>query len=100
MNVKAVKNFNTLDLGIRLLFLIILGLDDSNKITLKKADMTEFLNVSRQTAGRYIKTFVGCGMLKYKHSGLTFVNPDFYYIGKESERERIKEEYNRFNSDM
>lgn len=95
----AVKNFNELDTGTKILIYIMLK-HDREEIDVPKPKIADDLNISRQTLGKYLQTFVTCNILKYKYSGKMRLNPDFYYSGKPEDFERVKNGYQTFRSDI
>lgn len=101
MNVSALtKNFNGLDIGVKVFLTLVLCARDNGEIELKKSDVAGYLDVSRQTVGKHIKSFAEANMLKYKFSGKGIFNPDFYYKGSLEEKVTAKELYERFKSDV
>ena len=102
MNIQVTKkNFNSLDVGIKVLFALILASKKSDgTIDLDKAQMSDKLKISRQTVGKHVKTFAECNMLKYKFSGQGMLNPDFYYMGAPDNLCTVREQYLKFKSDV
>lgn len=101
LNIKGVvKNFKTLDTGTKILFLILATTYPSGEFTRKKSEFAEYLDVSEQTVGKHLRTFVDCGILKYKYSGKGRVNPKFNYQGETIAFEQSVKDYENFKSDM
>ena len=101
MNVAAIKkNFSELGGEIKVFLLFVLCADKNGAVTLEKEKIVNRLGISRQTVGKYIKGFVTCGIMKYKYSGKAMFNPDFMYVGPEEERNKLKEKYQAFKSDV
>lgn len=100
MDVSVVENIKTLDYGTQILFMILLGVGAKGCAKLKKTDIAECLGIAPQTVGRHLETFVNCKMLKYKYSGLIFINPEFYHVGPAEDKEKLKGQYQAFKSDL
>ena len=101
INVKGVvKNFKTLDTGTKILFLILATASPSGEFTRRKRELANYLNVSEQTVGRYLKTYVDCEILKFKYSGKGWVNPKFSYAGELDAFPQAVNGYENFKSDM
>ncbi|MBQ3492498.1 MAG: hypothetical protein IJA88_00140 [Clostridia bacterium] len=101
MNVSAIKkNFNLLGVEIKIFFTLALCADANGIANVNKDKLSKYIKVSRQTIGKYMRTFAGCNILKYKYSGKTFFNPEFYYTGPEELRAKVQEDYLRFKSDV
>lgn len=101
MNINAIKkNFNKLGIELKVFFTIVLCADKNGAIKLEKNKISRYLKISVQTVGKYIRTFVECDIMKYKYSGEGMINPEFYYVGEESQRNVVIESYERFKSDI
>ena len=97
MNVGAIKNFNTLNIETRLLFILSHCADERGRIELSKDSLARCLEVSRQTIGKYLGVFCNAEILKYKYSGRGMFNPKFYL---NVVPEDVSIEYDKFKSDL
>ena len=100
MDVTAIKkNFNQLGIELKIFFMIKLCADKNGKIVIDRDGLSKYFNVSKQTVGKYLKTFAEVGMIKYKYSGKAIFNPDFY-CSERANYEDVKKLYNEFKSDI
>ena len=100
MNVPAIKkNFNQLGIELKIFFMLKTCADKNGQILIDKNGLAKYFNVSRQTVGKYLKTFAEVGMIKYKYSGKAMFNPDFYSSDRVN-YEDVKRLYNEFKSDV
>lgn len=98
---KAIKNFDKLNVQTQLLLLLTACADENGDVRLKKEELANYLNTSRQTVGLHLRTLATCDLLKYKYSGLVKLNPEYYLYKKdEVMQSSAVEEYMRFNSDI
>ena len=101
MNIAVTRqNFNALDVGIKVLFALMIEAEDDGTFNINKSTVAEQLKVSRQTVGKHICTFASCNMLKFKYSGQGIFNPDFHYTGAAVELNQVREKYKSFKSDV
>lgn len=96
---KIRRNFDNLDTGLKVFLTLVLGADENGAVRTNQSELSKYLSISRQTVGKHIKTFVDCNMLKYKYSGDTLFNPEFYFNGVTDLNSAI-EKYKEFESDM
>ena len=100
MHVETIrKNFDNLDTGLKIFLSLVLCADENGAVRVSQNELGKYLSISRQTVGKHIKTFVDCNMLKYKYSGETLFNPEFYFNGA-TDLNIAVERYNKFKSDM
>lgn len=76
------------------------NVDFRNSVSQKKTDVAKALNVTTRTISNYIKTLCNLQLIKYKYSGITRLNPIFFYNGKEEDYKIILREYENFESDI
>ena len=101
MNVSEIKEkFATLGVELQLFLTLVLVADENGAIKVKKTDLAKYLRTTAQTVGKYLKTFAGAKMIKYKYSGDGIINPAFYYTGPPERKAEIIERYTNFNSDI
>ena len=74
--------------------------DRLGKITAQKSNLGATFNVSERTISNWAHALVRAGVIKYKYSGLSMINPDVYFFGAESDDNQAKEIYARFKSDI
>ena len=100
IDVNAIKNFKTLPIPARLLFMIFFIAGDDGAFRFKCSDMANRIGTSERTVRSYVKVFVDCDLLKYKYSGSGRLNPNFYYAGNLSKFHDDKNAYVEFKSDF
>ncbi len=100
IDVNAVKNFKTLHVSERLLFLIFSIACADGGFRLKISDLANRAGTSERTARTYLKNYVDCDVLKLKYSGTGRINPNFYYTGELSKFSDARKEYADFKSDF
>ena len=74
--------------------------DAFNRIERTKSQIAGDMNVSPRTVANWLHTLANIGALKYKYSGSTRLNPNFYYVGTEQEYTCAINEYEHFKSDI
>ena len=97
---KAIKNFDKLNVQTQLLLLLTACADENGDVRLKKEELANYLNTSRQTVGVHLTTFATCNLLKYKYSGLVKLNPEYFYNGTSDRLADVREQYTKFISNI
>lgn len=100
MNITALKNFKTLNLGVKVLLTLFSLADESGRIRTGKEALARYFKVDRRTIGNHINALAHAQVIKYKYSGQAFINPRFYYAGAPDRREETIKEYENFKSDV
>ena len=101
MNVSILKkNFNNLGVEMKVFLTLVLCADKNGAINVKTVDLAKYLNVSRQTISKHVKTFCTCGILKFKYSGKGIINPDFYFAGDVNSIDDARQRYEKLTSDF
>ena len=100
MNITALKNFKTLNLGVKVLLTLFSLADESGRIRTGKEALARYFKVDRRTIGNHINALAHANIIKYKYSGQAFINPRFYYAGAPDRREETIKEYENFKSDV
>lgn len=100
MDVTALKNFKSLNLGVQILLTLFSLADDKGRIRTNKDALARYFKVDRRTIGNHLNSLVAAGAIKYKYSGNAFINPRFYYAGAPDERAQTISEYDGFKSDV
>ena len=100
MYIFAIKNFGDLPTSTKILFAL-MGLSSADgKFDIKKSKLAEYVNVSKQTVGEHLNTFVKCNLLKRKYGGKGIFNPDIYYMGAPELKAKALADYKEFKSDV
>lgn len=97
---KTIKNFNKLNVQTQLLILLTVSADKNGDVRLKKEELANYLNTSRQTVGVHLRTLATCNILKYKYSGVVKLNPEFFYNGTSDKLDDVREQYSSFVSNV
>ena len=100
IDVNAIKNFKTLHVSQRLLFLIFAIAGHDGAFRCKISDVASAAGTCERTARNYLKNFVECDLLKLKYSGSGRLNPNFYYTGELSRFSDARKDYTDFKSDF
>lgn len=98
--VKTIRNFNKLNVQTQLLILLTACADENGEVRLKKEELANYLNTSRQTVGVHLRTLATCNILKGKYSGLIKLNPEFFYNGTSDKLDDVREQYSSFVSNI
>ena len=97
---KTIKNFNKLNVQTQLLILLTVSADKNGDVRLKKEELANYLNTSRQTVGVHLRTLATCNILKYKYSGVVKLNPEFFYNGTSDKLDDVRKQYSSFVSNV
>ena len=97
---KTIKNFNKLNVQTQLLILLTVIADKNGDVRLKKEELANYLNTSRQTVGVHLRTLATCNILKYKYSGVVKLNPEFFYNGTSDKLDDVRKQYSSFVSNV
>lgn len=100
MDITALKNFKSLNLGVKILLTLFSLADENGRIRTNKDALARYFKVDRRTIGNHLNALVSAGVIKYKYSGAAFINPRFYYAGAPDRREQTITEYDGFRSDV
>lgn len=100
IDVNALKNFKTLHVSQRLLFMIFSLSGDDGAFRFKPSNMAERIGTSERTLRTYLHNFAETGMIKFKYSGMGRVNPNFYYTGELKKFNDARKDYQEFKSDF
>ena len=76
------------------------AVDERNGVRVKKTELADALGKTRRTISEWIIKLCKYGVIKYKYSGETRLNPFFYYNGTLKDYERAKQEWQEFKSDI
>lgn len=74
--------------------------DALNCAKISKDKIATSLNVSARTVANWIRTLSDAGVIKYKYSGLTRLNPEIYFDGSMKNYKKALAEYQRFKADI
>ena len=99
VNVYAVA-IKKLNLGFRVFLTLVACANAQGEINMPPSELSKYLGVSRQTIGNHLRNLVESNVLKYKYSGKGIINPEFYYIGAETDRPTVLSRYSTFKSDF
>ena len=97
---KAIKNFDKLNIQAQLLLLLVACADENGDVRLKKEELANYLNTSRQTVGLHLRRLATCDLLKYKYSGLVKLNPEYFYNGPSEGWAEAQSQYSSFISNI
>ena len=100
MNITALNNFKSLNLGVKVLLTLFSLADENGRIRTSKEALARYFKVDRRTIGNHINALAHAQVIKYKYSGQAFINPRFYYAGAPDRREETIKEYENFKSDV
>ncbi len=100
MNITALSNFKSLNLGVKVLLTLFSLADENGRIRTNKDALARYFKVDRRTVGNHINALAHANIIKFKYSGQVFINPAFYYVGAPHRRELVVEEYKNFKSDV
>ncbi len=104
LNFSVLKEIRELDIDVQLLVAITAYakyIGKYNQIKFSKKQLADYIgNVQPATIGTHLRKLVNSGAIKYKYSGLMFINPEFCYVGAPEDLEKTKELYKLFKSDM
>ena len=73
--------------------------NELNEIKAGKDELAAAMGVERRTITNWIDKLRDNGVIKYKYSGSTRLNPFFYYNGTRAGHEKAIEEWQTFKSD-
>ena len=74
--------------------------DELNRVKIQKIELAAVLNVSERTISNWVRALASVGLIKYKYSGAARLNPEFWFVGSQTNYEKALEEYKRFKSDI
>lgn len=100
IDINAIKNFKTLHVSQRLLFLIFSIAGNDGAFRFKISDLAKSAGTCERTARTYLKNYAECDVLKLKYSGQGRLNPEFYYSGELSKFADVRKDYTDFKSDF
>lgn len=100
IDINAIKNFKTLHVSERLLFLLFTIAGNDGAFRCRISDLADRAGTTERTAKTYLKNFTENDMLKVKYSGTGRINPNFYYSGELSKFADVRKEYADFKSDI
>ncbi len=73
---------------------------DDNQVSITKNALANAVGKSKRTVSDWIIRLVTAGAIKYKYSGLTCLNPFFYYKGTEEGHTLAVRTWQEFKSDI
>lgn len=83
------------------LLAFLLGLQSKkNRFLVRKEDISDRIDTSEQTVGKYLQELVNANILKYKYRGEIFFNPSVIYLEEPERLEEVQKQYDFFPSDM
>lgn len=100
MEITAVKNFNELNVALRVLFTLVSIADFRGEIRTNKTDLRKAAGVCERTLKEHISTLCRCNIIKWKYNGTAYLNPDFLFKGEPAEKPRAVCAYAEFKSDI
>ncbi len=100
IDVTAIKNFKGLNTGVQLLLIILLCTLPNGRTNINKKKFAEYLHITPQSAGIYLRELVQANVIKYKYSGDIAINPDFFYTGENKDLNDVRQNYIKFKSNM
>ena len=73
--------------------------DEMNRIEINKGEFASQMKVDKKTITNWVNKLRDNGVIKYKYSGSTRLNPFFYYSGTRENYEKAIAEWRSFVSD-
>lgn len=99
-DISVIKNLNDVRPAMQFLHVLTEICDVYGAIESSKTALAKAFDVTPHTISNWLRKLAKNGALKYKYSGITRLNPFFYFQGTQKDFDIAEQEYKAFKSDI